>query len=131
MKTFGLSKSERIKSKNEFALIYSSGKSVNSHSQKLKAIYIVREANESGLKAAFVVFKKAGKAVWRNRIKRLLREAYRLNKYILLDTCKEKNIEVLLSLSVKSLNEKKNKKVVLEDLSSDVVDLMNKIKSRL
>ena len=131
MKQFGLSKKERIKSKQEFELLYTSGVSINARGQKLKAIYFVEETNESGIKAAFVVYKKAGKAVWRNRIKRLLRVSYRLNKNILLDSCKEKNVSLLVAFAVKSLNEKNNKIIKLPEVLPDVVDLMEQIKARL
>ena len=131
MKQFGLSKKERIKSKQEFELLYTSGTTINSRSQKLKAIFFVEETNESGVKAAFVVYKKAGKAVWRNRIKRLLRVSYRLNKSILLDVCNEKNISLLVAFAVKSLNEKNNNTIKLSEILPDVVSLMEQIKARL
>jgi ribonuclease P protein component len=131
LKQFGLSKKERIKSKQEFELLYTSGTTINARSQKLKAIFFVEETNESGVKAAFVVYKKAGKAVWRNRIKRLLRVSYRLNKSILLDICNEKNISLLVAFAVKSLNEKNNNTIKLSEILPDVVSLMEQIKARL
>jgi ribonuclease P protein component len=131
LKQFGLSKKERIKSKQEFELLYTSGTTINARSQKLKAIFFVEETNESGVKAAFVVYKKAGKAVWRNRIKRLLRVSYRLNKSILLDVCNEKNISLLVAFAVKSLNEKNNNTIKLSEILPDVVSLMEQIKARL
>lgn len=131
MKQFGLSKKERIKSKQEFELLYTSGTTINARSQKLKAIFFVEETNESGVKAAFVVYKKAGKAVWRNRIKRLLRVSYRLNKSILLDVCNEKNISLIVAFAVKSLNEKNNNTIKLSEILPDVVSLMEQIKARL
>ncbi len=131
MKPFGLSKKERIKSKKEFALVYTSGKSINSFSQKLKAIFFVEKTTESGVKAAFVVYKKSGTAVWRNRIKRLLRASYRLNKEILLNVCSEKGIYLLVVFSVKSLNEKDNREIKFIDVQPDVVELMQQIKTRL
>jgi ribonuclease P protein component len=131
LKQFGLSKKERIKSKQEFELLYTSGTTINVRSQKLKAIFFVEETNESGVKAAFVVYKKAGKAVWRNRIKRLLRVSYRLNKKILLDTCTDKKLSLLVAFAVKSLNERNNKIINLPEVLPDVVDLMEQIKSRL
>lgn len=131
MKLFGLSKKERIKSKNDFALVYSSGKTINSYSLKLKAIFFVQETNESGVKAAFVVYKKAGKAVWRNRIKRLLRESYRLNKNSLVELCRTKGVSLLVVFAARSLNEQSNKTITLPEVMPDVLDLIEKIKSRL
>ena len=129
--TFGLSKSERIKSKKEFALVYSSGKTIHSSSRKLKAIFLIKKSEESGTKAAFAVYKKAGSAVWRNRIKRLMRESYRLNKSIIVDQCNSKNIGLSVVFAVKSLNQKSNKKIFLAEIMPDIIDLMNQIKRRI
>jgi len=131
LKTFGLSKKERIKSEKEFALVYSSGKTINSYSQKLKAIFFVEATDKSGVKAAFVVYKKAGKAVWRNRIKRLMRASYRLNKAILLDACSNKGLSLFVVFSAKKLNEKDNRELKLPDIMPDLIDVMQQIKSRL
>ena len=131
MKQFGLSKKERIKAKKDFAIVYSSGKTITSCSQKLKAIFFVQPTSESGIKAAFVVYKKAGSAVWRNRIKRLLRESYRLNKNILSDIVQKNESSLLLVLAAKSINQKTNKKINLNDILPDVVDLLEQIKRRL
>lgn len=131
MKLFGLSAKERIKKKKEFELVYSSGKVIYSANQNLKAIYYINNSDEAGIKTAFVVSRKSGKAVWRNRLKRLLRESYRLNKTILKSLCEEKKIQLLLIISTNSLNQKKNKKIKLWDVMPDVVDLMNQIKTRI
>lgn len=132
MKKQGFSKSERIKKRNDFEKIYNSGKTIFSSDKKLKATYLFEKTNQRGLvRAAFAVHRRAGKAVWRNRMKRLLREAYRLNKSILLDSVEIKKGELLIVFSPNLFNEKKYKKIFLSNVHDSVVELMFLIKDDL
>jgi ribonuclease P protein component len=143
LKEFGLSGSEKIKRKKDFELIYNTGKILHSADRKLKAVFIeLKDGFEhlpltdssdedinidkecmSAAAIAAAVSKKAGNAVWRNRIKRLVRESYRLNKKILLKK------RLLIVFSPLQLNQKKNGKIYLKDLMPSVIDLLNKINS--
>ncbi len=74
-------KHERLKSRKTIELLFSEGKSVTKF--PIKLFYLSAEEAEF-TQAAFAVPKRSFKtAVSRNRIKRQLREAYRLNKHIL------------------------------------------------
>ena len=130
MKEFGLSKSERIKKKREFELVFSSGKKIYCNSNKIKAVYyVVKKPGVTGLKVGFAVHGKSGTAVWRNRIKRLLRQAFRLNKQTVLTHCLKTGILLFLVFSTHSLNKKKSNRVSYDSIERDVVELMEKIKS--
>lgn len=129
MKRFGLSKKERIKKKNEISQVFNSGKRIYTNSRKLKAIFCFGEDNSGTIKIVPAVHKKAGNAVWRNRVKRLLRESYRLNKKILTDIIGEKTL--LLMISPNSINKKKHPHLVLSDVQKDVIELLNKIKNQI
>jgi len=132
LKRYGLSSKERIKSKKDFDKIFSSGKILYSSSKLIKAVYIVEKEDKSkGVRIAVAVGKKLGIAVWRNRIKRLIKESYRLNKEILLEICSKNNILLKIVFSPNSLNEKKNKNIMLIDLMPSMVDLMTKLRSLL
>jgi len=76
MKRHSFRKSERILKKKDFSAAYDKGKRLSS------ANFIVfLHPNESGIpRLGVTVSKKVGEAVKRNRIKRLLREFFRLNK---------------------------------------------------
>lgn len=69
-------KHERIRKRRDYLRVYKNGYRVNS-----KNFIIVSSENRSGVKRlGLTVSKKAGNSVKRNRIKRLLREFFRLNK---------------------------------------------------
>ena len=129
MKRFGLSSEERIKSRKDFQQIYSSGKIFFSNHKNIKALFIIEENSKlPGVKIAAAVFKKAGSAVWRNRLKRLIRESYRLNKEILLGSAQEKKLLLKIVFSPNLLYQKKNKNLKLKTIMPEVVDIMLKIK---
>ncbi|HUQ67456.1 MAG TPA: ribonuclease P protein component [Flavitalea sp.] len=75
---FTLGKHERLKSRKLIAQLFDNGKSVAAF--PIRALYSFTPT-PSGLQAGFTVSSKNfKKAVDRNRIKRLMREAYRLQK---------------------------------------------------
>lgn len=132
MKQFGLSAKERIKSKNEFDLVYSKGEILFSSSNKLKSVFFIeREFGETVVKTAFAVSSKSGNAVWRNRVKRVLRNSLRLNKQILFEEANLKKVKLLVVLSPNRINEINNKKISLKDIQMDVIDLLEQIRAKL
>jgi len=87
-KRFGFPKAERLKSRKQIETLFAKGKSVSVF--PVRAVYQFSAAEEAGLKAGVSASKRHfKKAVDRNRIKRLLREAYRLQKEELLLKVKE------------------------------------------
>lgn len=132
MKKHSLSSDERIKGKKSFDLIYNSGKTVLSADKNLKAVYkCVTEINNPGVKIAAAVSSKAGNAVWRNRVKRLIKESYRLNKGSLDAKCKKENLLLRIVFSPNFLNEKKNKKISFQEILSPVLDIIYRIKNEI
>ncbi len=128
MKSQGLSKKERIKSKKEFQRVYSEGNTLFSPRNSIKAIYlIVDDKSNPGIQVAFAVHKKAGKAVWRNRMKRILREAYRLNKNLVLPRVVKSGRRLFLVFSPNSINERENKKIHLNEVMPEVLSILNKL----
>lgn len=128
MKSFSLNRNERVKKKKDFNKVYNSGKIIFSSDLLLKLHYYINKNEEyNGVKIAASLSKKTGKAVWRNRVKRLIKESYRLNKKRLVEKASENNVELLLIFSPNRLSEKKNKKLYLKDIMNGVVDLINKV----
>ena len=90
MKQYGYSKNEKLKQKKEISLLFEKGKwrtcgkvrivFINSTSTKLDEEEIAMiESTKIGVSASKRFFKKATD---RNKLKRLLRESYRLNKAV-------------------------------------------------
>ena len=127
----GLSSGERIKSKKDFNELYTSGKILISSDQKIKAIYLIKENSEKIVKIAAVVSKKLGKAVWRNRVKRLIKEAYRLNKQEIISSSINAGKNIKLIFSAYALSEKKNKKIGLNEIVPGVLEALSIIKKTL
>ncbi len=129
MKKFSLSSEERISNKKDFDCIYQFGRTVYSHDKKLKAVFLInKKSGKEGIKIAAAVSKKAGNAVWRNRVKRLIKESYRLKKYYLLHDILELKISLLIVFAPYILDSKKNKKISFNDIVSPVEELLKKIK---
>lgn len=90
---YTLPKAERICKKEDFRLLFSQGKTIVHF--PLKAYYLFFDHNEAIAKVAFAVPKnKIKKAICRNYIKRIMREAYRKNKYIILNYLKQQTLLV-------------------------------------
>ncbi len=78
--SFSYSKKEKLKSQKRIEQLFAEGKSVGAY--PLRMVYLKSDFDEdTQFKTGVTVSKRNfKKAVDRNRIKRLLREAYRLNK---------------------------------------------------
>ena len=92
---YGLPKSERIYLKEDFKTILSTGKKVQIKGFTLWCKPDLGDTSKPQI--GIIVSKKLGSAVERNRCKRLLREAFRLNKHLL------KNAAILIYPKDKAL----------------------------
>lgn len=91
--TFG--KEEKLKSKKQIEQLFAEGKIVKDFPILMK--FLKTDVNDFPIKVAFSVPKKNFKlAVDRNRIKRLLRETYRLNKHMLLNNVADKYVVMFI-----------------------------------
>lgn len=132
MKQFGLSAFEKLKSRSEIKRVISLGVNIFSDDKKIKAIYLAeKKETKSAVKITPAVFKKLGCAVWRNRIKRLIRESYRLNKKDLVQMSIQKNIDLKIIFSPHNINEKTNKQIGLKDIMPSMLDVIKKITARI
>lgn len=101
---FTLRPFEKLKSRKLIDELFKKGKSFNDF--PFRIIYLFAEDNKSQLQAGFAVSSKNFKrAVDRNRIKRLMREAYRFQKNPLQKVLEEKqrNLVVFIVFSGKEL----------------------------
>jgi ribonuclease P protein component len=132
LKIFSLNQYERVKKKNDFEKVYSSGKIFYSSELLIKSLYTIDPKEQFvGVKIAVAVSKKAGNAVWRNRIKRLIKESYRLNKTSIINKASQAKVGVMIIFSPNRLSESKNKNIFLKDVKEKVVELINKIEQQI
>ncbi|UCE19052.1 MAG: ribonuclease P protein component [Gemmatimonadota bacterium] len=80
-------KNERLRRTGDFSAVFREKKHIDGKNISL----FVRKNRQSESRIGIVVSKRVGNAVQRNRIKRQLRESYRIHKYIL-----EENMDVVL-----------------------------------
>lgn len=95
VKRFGFGKKEKLKSRKQIEALFLNGKSFAAFPLRITYQFIPSE--ESSLQAGVTAGKKYfKKAVDRNRIKRLIREAYRLQKNELTEVLKQKKLRGFL-----------------------------------
>lgn len=93
LKPLGFAKPEHLKSRKAIDALFAGGKSLAVPPLRVKYKWTTAVAGVPPVKAGVSVSKRSFKrAVDRNRIKRLLREAYRLQKADLLQTVADKNL---------------------------------------
>jgi ribonuclease P protein component len=99
------SKHEKLKSKKQLDAIFAKGNAFLVH--PLKVVYEITPTTQAPeLKMGVGVSKKNfAKATDRNRIKRLIRESYRLNKLILQHHLKHSHLHIFILFIDKSLPE--------------------------
>lgn len=132
MKKYGLSADEKLKSKKDFEELFLKGNTLISSNKRLKVVYLIdKNPTFCGIKAAVAVGKKSGKAFWRNRVKRLLRESIRLNKEILVKAAKVNSCKIRIVFSPCLLNMRNNRKIYLKDIMPDVIQMMSRISSNI
>jgi ribonuclease P protein component len=126
---YGLSAREKIKNRKEIERIFTQGEIVYSSKNKLRAHYVLRDSSDKiGVLFAVAVGKKQGNAVWRNRVKRLIREAYRLNKFELIKKCMIKNTTLEVIFSPQDINQQRNNRVGLSDIEGPLKEIIIKIR---
>ncbi|ASS73553.1 ribonuclease P protein component [Tumebacillus algifaecis] len=72
-----LQKEHRLTDKRDFQRVFHHGQSF---ANRYLVIYFLKNRNSDTFRVGFSVSKKVGKAVTRNRVKRLLREAFRSSR---------------------------------------------------
>ena len=113
--TFG--KEEKLKSKKQIERLFAEGNSIKEFPLRMKFLKV--DESDFPIKVAFSVPKRNFKlAVDRNRIKRLLRETYRLNKHILLNNIDDKYVIMFVYMDKVEWN--------YADLEEKMINVLNK-----
>ena len=101
---FTFNKQEKLKSKKLIERLFTEGKSVSAY--PLKLLYLpIEDMGNCMIQASVSVSKRKFKsAVDRNRMKRLLREAYRNQKHLIYERCSDKYIFMFLYIDENEKN---------------------------
>lgn len=105
---YKFSRKEHLKSRKSIQKLFTSGRYIKAFPLRIQySILSDREKDSSRIQAAFVVSKRNFKlAVDRNRIKRLMIEAFRLNKQLLLKELESSNRSIHLMVIYANNTEK-------------------------
>lgn len=130
MKLFGLTKRERLLNNRDFQRVFKSGKRLNND---LLVVHI-RPNGLNYCRLGIAVGKEVHRAVWRNRIKRLLRESFRLNKptipkgldiIVRLKYDRSRTYDKHIAVSERKLDER-IKKLKLAEVQTSLLGLISK-----
>ena len=119
---------DRLINDRDFELVYKTGHVVISKDKKIKAKYLFKSNDiNNTVKIGLSVISKKGNSVWRNRIKRILRESVRIDRETLRSIIEIKNEGLLIIFSPYSLNQTNSKKIFLKEIKPAVLDILKRI----
>jgi len=118
---------DRLKRANDIEAVYKNGNVIISTDRKLKASHLSSESITNQIRIAVTVSSKAGSSVWRNRLKRIIRESLRLEKDILKEIVFKKKQDLTIIFSQYRINQVNHKRLFLKDIKHAVTDILNKL----
>ncbi len=120
---FTLPKSQILRGKRNFEALFSSSSILTSSNVNLR--YATYPKANKPMLVGFIAPKRIGNAVHRNRAKRLLKEAYRLNQHIITELPNIAEMGLQYALMAKHAN------LTFDSVQSDVIHLMEEMRDRL
>lgn len=127
-----LTKGERLCSRTLIDRLFAGGHSRSLAAFPVRVVYMMKDRDglEPQAQVMFSVSKRRFKrAVKRNRVKRQLREAYRQNKYIVLDALRDRELfDQTVVIAFIWLDDKLH---TSEDVTRSVVNLLRRISEKL
>lgn len=119
---------DRLINDRDFELVYKRGSVVLSEDKKIKANYLFESKDiNNTVKIGLSVASKKGNSVWRNRIKRILRESLKIDREILRNIIELKNANLLIIFSPYSINQTNSKKIFLKEIKPAIWNILKRI----
>jgi ribonuclease P protein component len=118
---------DSLKGKSDIDAVYKTGKTIISVDRKLKANHLSSECRTNKIRIAITVSSKAGNSVWRNRLKRIIRESIRQEIGFLKEQININKRELSIIFSPYRFNQGSFDKIFLKDIKPAVIDILNKI----
>ena len=118
---------ERLKIKNDINAVYKKGKVFISVDRKLKVNHLSSESVINRVRVAITISSKAGNSVWRNRLRRIIRESLRQEKKYLREIMNNNKQGLSIIFSTYRINQVKFEHLSLKDVKPAVTDILNKI----
>jgi ribonuclease P protein component len=119
---------DRLKRANDIEAVYKNGNVIISTDRKLKAIHLSSGSITNQIRIAVTVSSKAGNSVWRNRLKRIIRESLRLEKEILNEIVFKNKSALSIIFSQYRINQVNHKRLFLKDIKPAVTDILDKLR---
>lgn len=121
---------ETLRKENDFDLVYKKGKTIKGTSSLVRArYYFVDESKIRKVKVAATATSRSGNSVWRNRFKRLIRESIKLETNTISEILNSEKSNLLIVFAPHKTSQENMKKLFLNEIKSDVVNILNKISS--
>jgi ribonuclease P protein component len=136
VKRFSLSRYERITGKKNFTIAFENGSPLFSSDKKIKSV-VIRHNSKSdqsikpGVQIGVAVSKRNGNAVWRNRMRRLVKESYRLQKLPVVEKAIEREVLLQIIFLPVGFSKQKNPVLRLCDIKPSVEDILTQIMVQL
>jgi ribonuclease P protein component len=118
---------DRLKSENDIEIVYKSGKVIISEDRKIKASYLSIYNKKSRARIATTVSSKTGNSVWRNRLKRIIRESLTQERVFLKEIVFNNKLELSIIFSSYNINQLSHQQLFLKDIKPAVTDILIKI----
>jgi len=118
---------DRLKSENDIERAYKRGKVIISEDRKIKACYLSVDNATSRARIATTVSSKTGNSVWRNRLKRIIRESLTQEKVFLKEIVFNNKLELSIIFSPYKINQISHQQLFLKDIKPAVTDILIKI----
>jgi ribonuclease P protein component len=124
-----LRKREILRGYQSFSTILSKGRSLQAGT--VRCYFLVGQGEGKGVKVGFTVSRSVREATARNRLRRFLREAYRMNKQILLKAGIERAHNVELLLMCAPAAETNPKRLTYDSIERPVISLLTDVNRQL